>query len=204
MRPDCWGSNEYGTVPGMAIRVPRPSDVLDAAQTVAGLPSRTVGLFDDTMRLVSRLSAMADKADGLLERADRLLAAAERTVAGADAATRQAEAIIARADTTAGDVQALITLYEPLAKQAAPLVGRFVEELSEQEVHAAIQLIDQLPALTEHMRNDIMPILATLDRVGPDLHELLEVTREVRQAILGVPGFAFFRRRGEDREDETR
>jgi len=76
--------------------------------------------------------------------------------------------------------------------------------LSEQEVHAAIKLIDQLPALTEHMEQDIMPILATLDRVGPDVHELLNVTRDLRQAILGLPGLAFFRRRGENREDDDR
>lgn len=37
-----------------------------------------------------------------------------------------------------------------------------------------------------------MPILATLDRVGPDIHDLLDVTRDLRQAILGLPGFAFF------------
>ena len=89
-----------------------------------------------------------------------------------------------------------------LAERAASLAHRFVDELSEQEVHAAIKLIDHLPAVTEHMEQDIMPILATLDRVGPDVHELLNVTRDLRQAIVGVPGFAFFRRRGEDREDD--
>ena len=33
-----------------------------------------------------------------------------------------------------------------------------------------------------------MPILATLDRVGPDIHDLLEVTRDLRLAIAGIPG----------------
>jgi hypothetical protein len=55
---------------------------------------------------------------------------------------------------------------------------------------------------TEHMETDIMPILATLDRVGPDVHELLEVLKDVRLAIQGVPGFSLFRRRGADRDDE--
>jgi hypothetical protein len=46
-----------------------------------------------------------------------------------------------------------------------------------------------------------MPILATLDRVGPDVHELLNVLKEVRQAINGIPGFSLLRRRGERDEN---
>ena len=52
------------------------------------------------------------------------------------------------------------------------------------------------------METDIMPILATLDQVGPDVHELLDVLKDVRLAIQGVPGFALFRRRGADTDDE--
>jgi hypothetical protein len=52
------------------------------------------------------------------------------------------------------------------------------------------------------METDIMPILATLDRVGPDVHELLEQLKEVRQAIQGIPGLGFFRRRGERADAE--
>ena len=35
----------------------------------------------------------------------------------------------------------------------------------------------------------------TLDRVGPDVHQLLEVLQDVRLAIQGVPGFRMLRRR---------
>ncbi|GAA2555529.1 hypothetical protein [Pseudonocardia hydrocarbonoxydans] len=61
-------------------------------------------------------------------------------------------------------------------------------------------MVDQLPQLTHHLETDIMPILATLDRVGPDVHELLEVLQDVRLAIQGVPGFRLLRRRGEEKE----
>jgi len=177
----------------MVIRIPRPSDVLDAAQTVAGLPA-------DALRTLARLGDLIDEAASLLARTDRLLDAVERTVATVDETSAKAEAVIARADAAALAAQRLTDLYVPLAERAAPLAKRFVDELGEHEVGAAIQLIDQLPAFTEHMETDVMPILATLDRVGPDIHELLDVTRDVRQAILGVPGFAFMRRRGEARD----
>jgi hypothetical protein len=52
------------------------------------------------------------------------------------------------------------------------------------------------------MESDIMPLLATLDRVGPDVHELLNQLREVRQAIQGIPGFRLLRKRGEELEEE--
>lgn len=186
----------------MVIRIPRPSDVLGAAQTVAGLPT-------DAIRLLSRAGGLLDQAEALLARTGRLLDrvertvdGVERTVAAADEATRRADAVIAKADATTTSVARLVDEYAPLAERAAPLARQFVDELSDHEVHAAIKLIDHLPVFTEHMEQDILPILATLDRVGPDLHELLEVTRDLRQAINGVPGFAFFRRRGEDREQD--
>lgn len=181
----------------MVLRVPRPSDVLNAAQTVAALPT-------DAIRLVSRIGTLLDDAEALLARTRRLLDGVERTVASVDDAAHRADAVIARADATTTSVQRLVEEYGPLAERAASLADRFVQELSEQEVRAAIKLIDQLPALTGHIEQDIMPILATLDRVGPDVHELLDVTRDLRQAILGLPGFEFFRRRGEDREDDDR
>lgn len=179
----------------MVIRIPRPSDVLGAAQTVAGLPA-------DAIRLLSRAGGLLDQTEALLARAGRLLDSVERTVAAVDDATRRADAVIARADASTTSVARLVDEYAPLAERTAPLARQFVDELSDHEVHAAIKLIDHLPVLTVHMEQDVLPILATLDRVGPDLHELLEVTRDLRQAIIGVPGFAFFRRRGEDREGD--
>jgi ABC-type transporter Mla subunit MlaD len=178
----------------MMLRIPRPSIVFDAAQTVAGLPA-------DAIRLLSRLGGLIDQAETLLGRADQLLDSAERAVAAVNDATGKAEGVIARADAATREVQRLTEEYAPLAERVAPLLRMFTEELSEHEVRAAIKLTDQLPALTEHMENDVMPILATLDRVGPDVHELLDVTRDLRQAILGLPGFEFFRRRGEDRDE---
>jgi uncharacterized protein YoxC len=178
----------------MVVRIPRPSDVFDIAQTVAGLPA-------DAVRMLSRLGGLIDQAETLLARTDRLLGSVEQTVAAVNEATRKAEDVVARADATTKGVQRLTQEYAPLAERVAPLAQLFVDQLSEHEVRAAIKLTDQLPALTEHVENDVMPILATLDRVGPDVHELLEVTRDLRQAILGLPGFEFFRRRGEDRDE---
>jgi hypothetical protein len=59
-----------------------------------------------------------------------------------------------------------------------------------------------VPMFTEHMETDIMPVLAKLDQVGPDVHELLDVLKDVRLAIQGLRGLALFRRRGDDLDDD--
>ena len=61
-----------------------------------------------------------------------------------------------------------------------------------------IALVDRLPTLLEHMENDVLPVLTRLDRVGPDLHELLAVVEDLRRVITGLPGVGLLRRRGDD------
>jgi hypothetical protein len=130
-----------------------------------------------------------------------LLGAAESVVARADELVRRTEQVITDADATVGHARRVTTTAEELVEASRPLM-RFVEEFSAHEVTAAIKLVDELPRLARHLSEDIMPILATLDRVGPDIHELLDVANDVRQAILGIPGFEYLRRRGEDKDDD--
>jgi hypothetical protein len=127
-----------------------------------------------------------------------LLDAAEAVVARADALARRTEHVVADAEAAVAHARRVTLAVEEQVEATKPLV-RFAEEFSTHEVAAAIALVDELPRLAVHLTDDIMPILATLDRVGPDIHELLEVANDVRQAILGIPGFDFLRRRGEDK-----
>lgn len=43
----------------------------------------------------------------------------------------------------------------------------------------------------------LVPVLQQVDRLGPDVAELLRVTDEVRRAVLGIPGVGMFWRRGQ-------
>lgn len=205
---------------------------VDSAAAVAAAPGRVFALIDDVETLLSRVNGAVDRVEVVLERAERAAAGAESTVAqaravadeaevavvdarkvateaagvvgGARAITDEANKTVVTAQRTADTAEGLLEVYAPTAKRAAPLLERFVEELSEAEVDAAIKLVDELPVLTEHIRTDVLPILQTLDRVGPEIHELLEVTYDVRRALIGIPGFRYFRRRGSTRVDETR
>lgn len=189
---------------------------LDTTAAVAAVPARLLGLIGEVEQLVRKVNGTVDAVDGIVARADALVertagvvADAEKAVvevraitAGASDVAERAGLVVTTAGQTAHTANELIGMYEPIAKQAQPLAKRFVEELSPHEIEAAIKLVDELPVLTEHLTSDILPILATLDKVGPEVHQLLEVTSDMRQAILGIPGFGFMRRRGEKKEEE--
>jgi hypothetical protein len=152
------------------------------------------------------LGVMVQRGAGLLALAVTiafvsLILSARQQRADARAVAESAATVVSTADHASASAQTLIGLYEPLATKAAPLAQRFVDDLTEEEIHAAIGLVNHLPELTLRMEG-LLPILATLDTVSPEIHQLLEEVQGVRQAIQGVPGFKFFRKRGEAQEDE--
>jgi hypothetical protein len=56
-------------------------------------------------------------------------------------------------------------------------------------------LMDQAERSLEHTEG-LLPVLQQVDRLGPDVAELLRVTDEVRRAVLGIPGVGMLWRRG--------
>jgi hypothetical protein len=195
--------------------------------SLVAIPARALGLLDGTELLLTRLIAVLDRAETLLARVDRVTVEAEDTVAqaraltaavalavqeavqvstaagsvvaGAEAVAERASAVVGLAGRAAATAEETLSAYEPALRRAAPMADRFVSQLSHEEITAAIRLIDELPKLTRHLTDNVLPILGTLDRVGPDIHDLLEVTRDLKLAIAGIPGLGMLRRRGEDR-----
>ncbi|MCW3815425.1 hypothetical protein ONA91_13260 [Micromonospora sp. DR5-3] len=151
---------------------------------------------------VETATGVATAAAVLVGEAERVTRAAGTVVAEADAVAGRAAGTVVAAEAAAGTAGELLAAYEPALRRAAPMAARFVEQLSPEEVTAAIRLVDELPKLKEHLTSDVLPILATLDRVGPDLHDLLAVTRDLKLAVAGIPGLNMLRRRGERRSDE--
>ncbi|TDC44605.1 hypothetical protein E1258_31490 [Micromonospora sp. KC207] len=211
----------------MVIPLPRPSAVvgltrsaldqaLGSAASFAAVPARAFAVLDGVEALLARIHAVVDRIEETLDRTDRVLDSATEVATAAAAvvgeagavAHRAAEAVTAASDTVtaaggaAGTAAELLAAYEPALRRGAPMATRFVEQLSHEEVTAAIRLIDELPRLKEHLTADVLPILATLDRVGPDLHDLLDVTRDLKLAVAGIPGLGMLRRRGEKLTDE--
>ncbi|MFG3705227.1 hypothetical protein ACGF7U_10925 [Micromonospora sp. NPDC047670] len=197
---------------------------LGSAASFAAVPARAFAVLDSVEALLRRVEGVVERIDGLVDRAEQTLDRTERVLTDAEAAVREVGVISAAATTaietatevahraaatvgTAAEAAAtaaeLLTAYEPALRRAAPMATRFVEQLSHEEVTAAIRLVDELPKLKQHLTADILPILATLDRVGPDLHDLLDVTRDLKLAVAGIPGLGMLRRRGEKLTDDV-
>jgi len=181
----------------------------EAVQVVADLPARVAALLDEADRLVARVGdtldrvdAVTGRADAVVERVERVTGSAEQVVERIIPITGAADAVLESVGATSAGAQALLEVFQPMTERGAPLLQHFIDEFSVDELHALIRLIDHVPQFTEHMEADIMPVLAKLDQVGPDVHELLDVLKDVRLAIQGVPGFSLLRRRGADREDD--
>jgi hypothetical protein len=153
--------------------------------------------------LVTDAELVSTAAGSVVAEADRVTTAAGTLVSEAEILSGKAVATMARAELIATTADELLTAYETTLRKGAPMASRFIEQLSPEEVDAAIRLIDELPKLTEHLTSDVLPILATLDRVGPDIHDLLEVTRDLKLAVAGIPGLKLLRRRGDRLTDEA-
>lgn len=190
----------------MAIPLPTPAalvgltrsaldQTLGSAASFAAVPARAFAVLDGVEALLARINGVVDRIETTLDRTDQV-------VAEADAVASRAAVTVGTAAEAAATAAELLAAYEPALRRAAPMTERFVEQLSQEEITAAIHLIDELPKLKEHLTADIMPILATLDRVGPDLHNLLDVTRDLKLAVAGIPGLGMLRRRGEKLIDD--
>ncbi|MET8230402.1 hypothetical protein ABZS77_06965 [Micromonospora sp. NPDC005298] len=190
----------------MAIPLPTPAamvgltrsaldQALGSAASFAAVPARAFAVLDGVEALLSRINGVVDRIETTLDRTDQV-------VAKADAVADRAAVTVGTAAEAAGTAAELLAAYEPALRRAAPMTERFVEQLSHEEITAAIHLIDELPKLKQHLTADILPILATLDRVGPDLHDLLDVTRDLKLAVAGIPGLGMLRRRGEKIVDD--
>ena len=134
------------------------------------------------MELLPRMVTLVGQAEGLIDRVGRVVDKIEET-------TSRAEVLLA--------------LYEDSLQTMAPTVATFANSIEPAEVQAMVQLVDRLPTLVQHLDEDVIPILTTLDRVAPDLHQLLEIAQDLQVALGGVPGMGWLRKKADKEEDEA-
>lgn len=187
----------------MRLPIPGPADLIQAAGAVRGgigealeLLPRLVSLVEQAENLIGRVGQVVDKIEATIDRAGNLIA----TVASTDQAARE---VVASVEETSVRAQALLALYEDSLATMAPTVSTFANSIEPAEVQAMIELVDRLPTLLKHLDEDVFPILTTLDRVAPDLHQLLEIAQDLQVALGGLPGMGWVRKRAEKEEEEA-
>lgn len=196
----------------MRLGLPGPSDVLALAGSLREAVSSALDLVPRVAALVEQAEALLARVDAAVETAEATTRSAQRTIASTQATTAAAAQILeaaagttrAAADAVAGAqglvnrVDPLLTSYESSLRTLAPVLATLAGTTSGEEVTAGVNLVDRLPTLIAHVDEDLLPLLARLDQVGPDLHELLAVTQDLHRVITGLPGVGLLRRRGDD------
>ena len=167
--------------------------------------------------LVPRGLALLESAEQLLERADALIERIERTRSDADDVVRRTDEVVTSANTlvvraagtlasvepTAERAQELLTGMAPVLDQLKPTLETIASTTSPEEVQALVTLVDQLPKAVDAIKQDIMPILESLGTVSPDIHELLDVTRDLNAMLSRVPGMGLVRRRADESDGDA-
>ena len=97
---------------------------------------------------------------------------------------------------------ALLDRMEPALTKLQPTLDRLAETTDPREVDAMVELIDHLPTIAHKMETDILPILDSMGSVAPDLHDLLDVSRELNAMLSQIPGISRVMKRI-DREQEA-
>ncbi|HET8588799.1 MAG TPA: hypothetical protein VFM01_04140 [Nakamurella sp.] len=177
------------------MRIPGPAEVLrlaeqgyQAAERAIGLVPRVVGLLDQVDQLMHRVVTVA-------ERAERLLARADGLVQRADGLLQRAGTAVDAADQLSGEATALLEPFRPALQRLEQIATRLADTTSPAEVDAVVQVVNMLPEVVVSLREDVMPILNTLDTVAPDVRELLVVSRELNEMLGAIPGLGRAKKR---------
>lgn len=201
------GTASLAFVPRVMTAVGQAELLLDR---VSVLLARVEAVVDRAEDAVTGVTVVKDRAAAAIagveqtrRRADEAIAgvaatrvAADAAIAGVGGALAAADQLVGRALGLLDTASPLVTAYQPSLQKLAPLLQRFADDLDPAEVEALVTLVDRLPVLVTHLDEDVLPVLASLDNVAPDLHALLDTVQDLRELAKGFPGSRLFRRRG--------
>ncbi|HEX5985328.1 MAG TPA: hypothetical protein VFY86_02330 [Nocardioides sp.] len=189
----------------MRLPLPGPRDVWAALE-------RGAESLELLLALMPRVTGLVGEAEKLLQRVDALVERIETTRSSADGVVSRADSVVTRSEDLVDyfvpfnqRLTTLLDALEPPLTRLQPTLERLAETTDPHEVDAAVELIDHLPKLAQKMEVDIIPVLDSLSSVAPDLHDLLDVSRELNEMLGQIPGVSRVKKRidaEQDREAE--
>jgi len=193
----------------MRLPVPGPRDVWqllerggDAVEQLLGAVPRLVSLLDDAERLVARAGRLVDDIDATRTSADAVVVRTDETVTRADGVVGRSDELLAVLGPLNERLVTLLDSLEPPLTRLQPVLERLAETTAPHEVDAMVELIDHLPALARKMETDIVPVLDSLSTVAPDIHDLLDVSRELNEMLAKIPGMGRVKDKVDEQQEE--
>ncbi|GAA1735325.1 hypothetical protein [Aeromicrobium alkaliterrae] len=191
----------------MRLPLPDPRDVVALAARgpalaeglVSALP-RALALLDAAEALVARAAVLVDEIDQTRQAADEVVARTNETVDAANVVIVRTAGTVASVEPTLERAEGLIDRFAPALEKLYPTLERLSETTDPKEVDALVSLIDQLPHLVERLDADILPIITNLKTVAPDIHDMLDVTRELNLMLAKLPGMGRIKKRVDEQQ----
>ena len=207
----------------MRLPVPGPRDVLSALERGGDQVEALIGAVPRMLALLGQAEVLVARASGVIDRVEAVAEAAAAEVARVGTVVDDAKVQIDRVGTVVDGAQeridsvgkvvdgaavqvgraaSLMDVLEPPLTTLQPTLQTLADTTHPNEVAALVQLIDHLPQLTEQVERDVLPVLTTLGSVAPDVHELLNVSRELNEILGKIPGIGRLKRRVEEEDEE--
>jgi len=199
--------------------VPRLGGLLDAAshlveemealmarvEVTRSSAAEAITRIDDTQaraaEAISHVDATQEEAADAIKRVDATQADAAGVIERVDATRAVAEALIARVEDPVRRASRLLDLLEPSLLALQPVLERLAHSTDPREVEALVRLVDHAPHLVDRLEEDILPVVATLGSVAPDLRDLLDVSRELNEMLGKLPGICSCGKRVEQEQE---
>jgi hypothetical protein len=186
--------------------VPRVLTLLDQAEVLLVRASAAIDQVEavtrDAAAVVVHTNAVVDRAEALLVRSDGMVDGAGALVGRTDGVVDRAEVLVGDTDVLVRRLATLLELVEGPMTTLEPTLRTLADTTHPEEVAALVQLIDHLPELTTRVETDVLPVLSTLGTVAPDIHDLLEVSRELNDMLAKLPGMGRIKRRIDEQQGE--
>ncbi|MEV7430685.1 hypothetical protein AB0N29_13785 [Nocardioides sp. NPDC092400] len=174
------------------IRV-RASASIDGVDEIRGRADTVIGGVDE----------VRGRAVDVVDQAQRIADKGERAMGGLDDVRERADVLLRRVEEGAvGRMLDLAERLEPSLEALEPVLTRLAETTTPAEVDAVVGMVNKLPALEKALHEDVMPLLHRLDSVAPDMHSMLEVTQELSELVLNLPGMGRIKKKVEEQQDD--
>lgn len=163
-------------------------------------PRDLVTLVERAGEGIEQLFAAVPRLGALLAQAETLMVDVGALIARIEETRLAAAAVVSRTDDTAARADALLSGLEPLLSRLQPTLERLADTTHPDEVDALVSLVDRLPLLAEQVERDLLPVMRTLGTVAPDVHDLLDVSRELNGMLGKLPGMGRIKKRVDEQQ----
>ncbi|MEJ7634030.1 hypothetical protein [Aeromicrobium sp.] len=204
--------------PAMAEQVvlllPRAIALLDSAEALLARVNALVDRIDTTRqsadRSIQRIDTTIDRADDAITRidvtgnnADEAIERIDNTITHADGLVVRGAGLIGSIEPTVERGEKMFATFAPALDRLQPVVDRISRTIDPDEVEAVVRLTDHLPDLVHRLETDLLPMMDTLRNVGPDVHDLLDITRELNAMLGKVPGMGRVKKRVDEQQERN-